>query len=130
MFKQHWHPVFSGYQKIEKHGFPVFQVSKSIIQSRGPFNINLELQLIKIPFKIRRSEGFPLRDIFVPVRVERRAWPGNRVSRHYRRRHLEIQVDIQARKLYLKVFLWFWGRGERYLEMETGVLHRISMRTS
>ena len=50
--------------------------------------------------------------------------------RRRRRRHLEIQVDIQARKLYLKVFLWFWGPGERYLEMETGVLHRISMRTS
>ena len=44
-----------------------------------------------------------------------------------RRRHLQIQVDIQTRKLYLKVFLWFWGPGERYLRMETGVLHRISM---
>ena len=38
-----------------------------------------------------------------------------------------IQVDIQARELYLKFFLWFWGRGERYLRMETGVLHRISI---
>ena len=43
---------------------------------------------------------------------------------------LEIQVDNQARKLYLKVFLRFWGRDERYLRMETGVLHRISLRTS
>ena len=40
---------------------------------------------------------------------------------------LEIQVDIQARKLYLEFFIWFWGRGERYLRMETGVLHRISI---
>ena len=47
-----------------------------------------------------------------------------------RRRHLEIQVDIQARELYLKFFIWFWGRrrrGERYLRMETGVLHRTSL---
>ena len=41
--------------------------------------------------------------------------------------HLEIQVDIQARKLYLEFFIWFLGRGERYLRMETGVLHRISI---
>ena len=41
--------------------------------------------------------------------------------------HLEIQVDIQARKLYLELFIWFWGRGERYLRMGTGVLHRISI---
>ena len=44
-----------------------------------------------------------------------------------RRRQSEIKVDIQARKLLLKVFLRFWGRGERYLRMETGVLHRISI---
>ena len=43
------------------------------------------------------------------------------------RRHLGIQLDIQARELYLKFFIWFWGRGERYLRMETGVLHRISI---
>ena len=47
--------------------------------------------------------------------------------RRRRRRRLEIQVDIQARKLYLEFFIWFWGRGERYLRMETGVLHRISI---
>ena len=47
--------------------------------------------------------------------------------RRRRRRHLEIQVDIQARELYLEFFIWFWGRGERYLRMETGVLHRISI---
>ena len=43
---------------------------------------------------------------------------------------LEILVDIQARKLYLKVFLWFSGRSERYLRMETRVLHRISIQDS
>ena len=53
-----------------------------------------------------------------------------RCRRRRRRRHLEIQVDIQARKLYLEVFLWFWDPGERYLRMETGLLHRISMRIS
>ena len=47
--------------------------------------------------------------------------------RRRRRRHLEIQVDIQARELYLEFFIWFWGRGERYLGMETGVLLRISI---
>ena len=50
--------------------------------------------------------------------------------RRRRRRHLEIQVDIQARKLYLEFFIWFWGRGERYLRMETGVLLRISIQIS
>ena len=40
------------------------------------------------------------------------------------------EVDIQARKLLLEVFLRFWGRGERYRRMETGVLLRISLRTS
>ena len=44
--------------------------------------------------------------------------------------HLETQVDILAGELYLELFIWFWGRGERYLRMETGVLHRISMRVS
>ena len=50
-----------------------------------------------------------------------------RRRRRRRRRHLEIQVDIQARELYLKFFTWFCGRCERYLRMETGVLHRISI---
>ena len=50
--------------------------------------------------------------------------------RRGRRRHLEIQLDIQARKLYLEVFLWFWTPGERSRRMETGVLHRISLRVS
>ena len=56
-----------------------------------------------------------------------REFLGNR--RRRRRRHFEIQVDIQARELLLKVFLRFWGRGERYRRMETGVLLRISLRT-
>ena len=38
--------------------------------------------------------------------------------------HLEIQVDILAGEVYFEFFIWFWGRGERYLRMETGVLHR------
>ena len=50
-----------------------------------------------------------------------------RRRRRRRRHHLEIQVDIQARKLDFGFFIWFGGRGERYLEMETGVLHRISI---
>ena len=50
--------------------------------------------------------------------------------RRRRRRHLGIQVDIQAGELYLKFLIWFWGRGERYLRMETGVLHRISTQIS
>ena len=40
------------------------------------------------------------------------------------------EVDIQARKLYLEVFLWFWTSGERSRRMETGVLHGISLRVS
>ena len=39
-------------------------------------------------------------------------------------------IDIQARKLYSEVFLRFLGRGERSRKMETGVLHRISLRVS
>ena len=39
-------------------------------------------------------------------------------------------LDVQARKLYLEFFLWFGGPGERSQRMETGVLHRISMRVS
>ena len=30
------------------------------------------------------------------------------------------EVDIQAKKLYLKVFLWFWTCSERSRRMETG----------
>ena len=44
-----------------------------------------------------------------------------RRRRRRRRRHLEIQVDILAGELYLAFFIWIWGRGERYLRMETGV---------
>ena len=42
--------------------------------------------------------------------------------------HLEIQIDISARELYLEFLIWFWALGERYLRMETGVLHRIAIR--
>ena len=37
--------------------------------------------------------------------------------------HLEIQVDILAGELYLESFIWIWDPGERYLRMETRVLH-------
>ena len=40
------------------------------------------------------------------------------------------EVDIQARKLHLKLFLWFWTCSERSLRMETGVLHGISLHVS
>ena len=40
---------------------------------------------------------------------------GRRRCRH---RHLELQVNIQARKLVLKVFLRFGGCGQKYLRME------------
>ena len=43
------------------------------------------------------------------------------------RRHLEIQVDILAGELYWELFTWLWGAGEGYLDMETGVLLRISI---
>ena len=81
-----------------------------------------------------RSEGFPARDIWFLGTLDQGSaqipeFLGNR-RRRRRRRHLEIQVDIQARKLLLEVFLRFWGRGERYRRMETGVLHRISLRVS
>ena len=55
---------------------------------------------------------------------------GRRRRRRRRRGHLEIQVDIQARKLYLEFFTWFWGPGERSQRMETGVLLRISIQIS
>ena len=40
------------------------------------------------------------------------------------------KVDILCRELYLKFFTWSWGCGERYLEMETRVLLRISIQIS
>ena len=39
-------------------------------------------------------------------------------------------IDIQTRKLYFKVSLYFLGRSERSQRMETKVLHRISTRVS
>ena len=47
------------------------------------------------------------------------------LSRRRRRRHLELQIDIQGRKLYLQVFLCFGGHGESSRGMETGVVHTI-----
>ena len=50
-----------------------------------------------------------------------------RRRRRRRRRCLGVQVDIHAMELHLEFFTWFWGRGERYLRMETGVLLRLSI---
>ena len=50
---------------------------------------------------------------------------GRRRRRH-RGRHLQIQGDVQASELYLEFLIWFWGRGERYLRMETGFLFGFS----
>ena len=47
--------------------------------------------------------------------------------RRRRRRHLEIQVDILARELYLEFVLMELGSGESSGRFETGVLHRISI---
>ena len=79
-----------------------------------------------------RSEGFPEQDIWSLGTLDQGSarCPELLGRRRRRRRHLEIQVDIQARKLLLKVFQRFWGGGERYLRMETGVLLRILLRTS
>ena len=50
-----------------------------------------------------------------------------RRRRRRRRRHLEIQVDILARKLYLEFVPMELIPGERSGRFETGVLHRISI---
>ena len=79
-----------------------------------------------------RNEGFPKRDIWFQGALDQGSarCPELLGRRRRRRRHLETQVDIQTRKLLVEVCLRFWGRGERYLRMEAGVLHRISLRTS
>ena len=71
---------------------------------------------------IYRSEGFPERDIWSLGTLDQGSARCAELLGRRRRRHLETQVDIQARKLLLllllllKVFLRFWGRSERYLE--------------
>ena len=94
-----------------------------------------DIQVLRKDIFPSRSEGFPARDIWFLGTLDQGSaqipeFLGNRRRRRRRRRHLEIQVDIQARELLLKVFLRFWGRGERYRRMETGVLHRILLRVS
>ena len=37
------------------------------------------------------------------------------------------KIDIQAMKLYLEFLIWICGPDGRYLDFETGVLHRISI---
>ena len=51
-----------------------------------------------------------------------------RRCRHRRRRHLEVQVDIQASKTIFVVFNIDFDTYESSREFETGVLHRISSR--
>ena len=49
-------------------------------------------------------------------------WPGIDMSGHeWLARHLEIQVDILAGEIHLELF----NSHVRYLDFETGVLHRI-----
>ena len=79
---------------------------------------------------VDRSEGFPARDILFLGTLEQGSARCPELLGRRRRRQLEIKVNIQARKLLLMVFLRFWGRGERYTRMETGVPHRISLRVS
>ena len=74
-----------------------------------------------------RSEGFPERDIWFLGTLDQGSARCPELLGN-RRRHLEIKVEIQARKLLLEVLLRFWGRGERSRRMETGVLLRISIR--
>ena len=48
--------------------------------------------------------------------------------RRRRRRHLEIQVDIQARELYLEFVPMDLDSDETSRDIDTAVLHRISVR--
>ena len=47
--------------------------------------------------------------------------------RRRRRRHLEIQVDIQARELYLEFVPMDLDSDETSRDIDTAVLHRISI---
>ena len=76
-----------------------------------------------------RSEGFPERDIWFLGTLEQGSTKCPELLGN-RRRRLKIKVDIQARERVLEIFLRFGGRGERHRRMETGVLHRISLRVS
>ena len=50
-----------------------------------------------------------------------------RRRRRRRRRHLEIQVDIQARELYLEFVPMDLDSDEISRDIDTAVLHRISI---
>ena len=88
-----------------------------------------EIAILKENFKKHRSEGLPERDVWSLGTLDQGSARCPELLGN-RRRHLEIKVDIQARKLLLKVFLRFWGRGGRSRRMETGVLHRIWLHIS
>ena len=49
--------------------------------------------------------------------------------RRRRRRHLEIQVDIQARELYLEFVPMDLDSDETSRDIDTAVLHRISIQS-
>ena len=49
------------------------------------------------------------------------------LGRRRRRRHLEIQVDIQARELYLEFVPMDLDSDETSRDIDTAVLHRISI---
>ena len=49
------------------------------------------------------------------------------LGRRHRRRHLEIQVDIQARKLYLEIVPMDLDSDETSRDIDTAVLNRISI---
>ena len=70
-----------------------------------------------------RSEGFP-NGIFHPCAIWARGLQ-KLSARRRRQRHLEIQVDILARELYLEFVPMELGPGGSSGRFETGVLHRI-----
>ena len=82
------------------------------------------------PVEVRDSR----KGYFIPVRSGIGVWPDGKIldapSPPPSSASSGNQGHIQARKLYLEFLLWFGGRGERYLRMGTGVLHRILIRIS
>ena len=68
-----------------------------------------------------RNEGFPEQDIcFLGTLDQDSATTCSELLGRRRGRHLETQIDIQARKPFLEVLLRFWGRGDRIRRTETG----------
>ena len=74
--------------------------------------------------------GIPERDISSLCAMGQGSGQMGELSARRRRprRHLEIQVDIQAKKLFLEFPNWIFDSYERSQDFETAVLHRISSR--